>query len=124
MLEVEFRSSKKKLAHLSTFLGDQLSTVPLLKSHSTIIPDCSDGESGKVVDLIKRFLLQEGQSDFEVETEYEKIIIRPTSRAADSWAKRRDSPVDSPPGLYACPHCGQVFSSEEACRLHTIIHYV
>jgi hypothetical protein len=60
MLEILFESSRDKLALMSAYVGDRLSTVPLLKAHSIILEGKSTEDAGLVIALIQEFLVAEG----------------------------------------------------------------
>lgn len=124
MLEILFESSRDKLALMSAYIGERLSTVPLLKAHSIILEDKSTEDAGLVIALIQGFLVAEGQHGFKETMEGHKVIVEAIADEAASWANHEDSPVGLPPGLYQCLHCGKVFSSDEEYRAHIIIHYV
>jgi hypothetical protein len=124
MLEILFKSSRDKLALMSAYIGDRLSTVPLLKAHSIILEDKSIEDVDLVVTLIQEFLAAKGQHGFRERIEGNKVVLEALADEAASWASHEDAPVDLPPGLHQCLHCGKVFSSEEEYRAHIIIHYV
>ena len=124
MLEILFESSRDKLALMSTFIGERLSTVPLLKAHSIILEDKSTKDAGLVITLIQEFLVAEGQHGFKETMEGRKIIVEALEDEAKSWANHEDSAVGLPPGLYQCLHCGKVFISDAEYKAHIIIHYV
>ena len=124
MLEILFESSRDKLALMSAYVGDRLSTVPLLKAHSIILEDKSTEDAGLVIALIQEFLVAEGQHGFKETTRGNKVIVEALAHGARSWANQEDSPVSLPPGLYQCLHCGKVFLSNEEYRAHITLHYV
>jgi hypothetical protein len=123
MLEILLESSRDKLALMSTYIGERLSTVPLLKAHSIILEDKSTEDAGPVIALIQEFLAAQGQHSFKETLEGHKVVVEALGDEAVSWANREDSSVGLPPGLYQCPHCGKVFASDGEYRAHTIIHY-
>lgn len=124
MLEILFESSRDKLAIMSSYIGEKLSTIPLLKAHSIILEDKSTEDAGLVITLIQEFLVTQGQHGFKETLEGHKVVVEALADEAASWANHEDSPVDLPPGLYQCLHCGKVFTSDEEYRAHIIIHYV
>jgi hypothetical protein len=123
VLEVLFNSSNDKLARMSAYLGEKLSTLTLLKAHSIVIEDKSTDDSARIMTLIRDFLMEEGQNDFEFTVTGDKITIRALTDEAKSWANRLGSPTGLPPGLHQCLHCGKIFTSNEEYRAHVIIHY-
>lgn len=124
MLEILFESSRDKLALMSAYIGERLSTIPLLKAHSIILEDKSTKDAGRVITLIQEFLMAQGQRAFKETLEGNKVVVEALADEAASWANHEDSHVGLPPGLYQCLHCGKVFSSDEEYRAHIIIHYV
>jgi hypothetical protein len=124
MLEILFESSRDKLALMSAYIGEKLSTVPLLKAHSIILEEKSEEDAGLVIALVQEFLVAQGQHGFKETLEGHKVVVEALADEATSWANHEDSPVSLPPGLYQCLHCGKVFSSDEEYRAHIIIHYV
>ncbi len=123
MLEVSFKASKDKLARLSAYLGERLATLTLLKVNSIII-EAPASEAVRAVNLIRSFLAEGGQPDFLLATNRNKITVEALTPEADAWARRQDSPVGLPAGIYQCYHCGKIFTNDEELRTHTIIHYV
>jgi hypothetical protein len=124
MLEILFESSRDKLALMSAYIGERLSTVPLLKAHSIILEAKSKEDAGLVISLIREFLEAKGQGRFRETSEGRKICVEALTDEAKSWAKQEDSPVGLPPDLFQCLHCGKVFLTDEEYRAHIIIHYV
>jgi Zinc finger, C2H2 type len=124
LLEIIFQSSNDKLARLSAYLGEGLSSLTLLKAHSVILVDKSAADAGEVMARIHDFLAEEHHHDFDLMLEGEKVIMRAITNEAKSWASSQGQSVGLPPGLYQCLHCGKTFTSDEEYRAHIIIHYV
>jgi hypothetical protein len=123
MLEILFKLSDDKLAKMSSFLGERLSTLALLRANSVILEGESTDDTAMVMTLIRDFLATEGQHDFELTATGDKITVKALTEEAESWAKRQDSRVGLPPGLYQCFHCGKIFTNSDDLKAHVIIHY-
>jgi len=84
MLEILFKSSRDTLALVSTYIGDRLSTVPLLKTHSIILQDKSIEDIDLVVALIQEFLAANGQHDFRERIEGNRVVLEALADEAAS----------------------------------------
>jgi len=123
MLEILFMSSREKLALISAYIGERLSTVPLLKAHPIILEDKSARDTSLVIVPIQEFLVTQGQHGFKETLEGHKVVVEALANEAASWANHEDSLIGLLPGLYQCFHCGKVFSSDEEYKTRIIIHY-
>ena len=96
MLEILFESSRDKLALMSAYIGEKLSTVPLLKAHSIILEDKSKEDVGLVIALVQEFLVAQGQHGFKETLEGQSSSGSPSRRSYVLGQARRFTCQPSP----------------------------
>ena len=64
---------------MSAYLGERLSTVPLLKARSAIFESTPWKDAYDAVSLIKQFFLEQGKPDFEIIVGARKLVVKPST---------------------------------------------
>lgn len=78
---------------MSAYIGDRLSTAPLLKAHSIILEDNSTEDANTMATVIKESFMTGDQHGYRERIHENRIVLEALTDEAAAWASHEDAPA-------------------------------